>query len=522
MLTLDQLRATLAECGCCPPPGCCPPVVECRSGFAVAKSRGFTDPDASISDDLPSRQTRYLRHIQRRAGVAPPDVIALYFPYIDGGPSYVQNSFTVDWSHSFIQEFSQGFDASVSGAYFAGGCGPDMSTAPVESYRCEVTGGWTEMYYAERGSAFALTNYLARQVIVTLSDAEGEETENHIAWETESAAWDAAHPDYAAEVAAHAVAHPAWVAALDAWNSSYNDWTDAWNAWHEGGEIGDAPVEPDPFTDPEPTLAEPRPTEPPEFYGPCIQKKTTVTTRWEEVGSTVVLTESTEEDPNPSTEVSYSDSGGGLGDIPYEEWERLYEEPVTFEDFLSLAEAWIATKADFEHASDSGSDACPPGNLCQASKKFYADPAAYWQSQIEIDFFQYRFKHNKCCAWAERRSEWDTIFYPQEWLDWKTATAALGSGDEPIPEPSRPVKNPRAWTWTGTPPRCDDSSSSESTPTDPYDYEPMWSPWSATIFVPAGNHEGIVVNRNYQQKCYEAPPEEFPDLFGTYDTSSES
>jgi hypothetical protein len=522
-LTLDKLRATLAECGCCPPPGCCPPLVECRSGFARAASVGFVDPAFSDSSIPYSRQTRYLRRrFDSRSGVAPPPGISDY-PDLSG--TFSSAEYVVTWSYAKIEEFDQAFNASVAGAYFTGrDCGPDMQTAATLTYRCEITGGWTERYYDVYYDGSDWVRYQTVLKENVLSDAVGEETEDHVAWSEASAAWDAAHPDYPAEVAAYTAAHAVWQAAYDAWSEAYTAWTAAWNAWHEGGETGPEPEEPAPFTDVEPELADPRPAEPEEFYPPCTQKRVITWTEWHLVGGEVVLRPDTEESPNPYTETRYEGYvGGGLGDIPIEEWEDVLELPVTFEEFVALAEAWIATKANFDYASDSGSDACPPGDLCRATKRFYPDPASPWQSDIDIDFFQYRFKLDKCCGWQDIRSEWDTIFYPKEWLDWQIETAALGSGEDPLPEPSRPVKNPRVWTWSGTPPLCPGSSSdSGSTPADHYDYEPMWSPWSATIFVPGGDHEGVVVNRNYQQKCYEAPQQQFPELFGTYDESSDS
>jgi hypothetical protein len=520
-LDLDTLNATLAECGCCEHPSCCPPQIECQSGFGRGESVGFIDPgsDDDRSDSgalgIDWKQTRYLRKVFVETGGGDYTNVEDY----PGGSSgsFTSQTLAVTWVKRFIEEYSQAFEASVSGAAGLGFCGisePEFET------RCEYSGGWVSEIFEPYFADGVWSNFLSQRVTGTISDASGEETAEHIEWEIEAVAWDLAHPDYPAEVAAYEAAHSAWQADYDAWEVTYLAWQEDWNEWDAGGQIGPEPEEPAPFEDPEPTLAAPRPEEPGEFYPECTMKTTTVTTAWERVGGVVQLVEDTEEDPNPRTDISIPGFVEGITESSALE----YEEPVTFEAWLALVEAWLATNSNFDHAEDSGFDsqACPPGNGCTATK-IIGRGIDEWQSAIETDFFRFRIKLNKCCAWPAIRSEWSRVMFPQAWLEW-LAEVEAATGSDPLPtEPAtKPVKTPQVWTWSGVPPRCEDSTSgSDSVPLNPYDHEPMWSPWSLVIALPDGM-EGRIANRNYYQKCYAAPPQRMPEIFGIYEPDSES
>jgi hypothetical protein len=164
--------------------------------------------------------------------------------------------------------------------------------------------------------------------------------------------------------------------------------------------------------------------------------------------------------------------------------------------------------------STSESEPPPPPDPCERPNCY---PAVIFATA-----FQYRFKLNKCCAWRAIRSEWDEVFFPKAYLDWLAETALLSDESDWPENPGGVIVTPKAWVWSGVPPRCDGSSDSpDSSEDNPFDYEPMWSPWSALVKTAAGQ-EGWIELRNYQQKCYEAPPQQMPDVFGVYELADES
>ncbi|MES2923680.1 MAG: hypothetical protein V4819_19150 [Verrucomicrobiota bacterium] len=247
----------------------------------------------------------------------------------------------------------------------------------------------------------------------------------------------------------------------------------------------------------------PNPDYPGTFYPPCTLKTT--------------LTETVHSFGVPGSPSTLEFIPGFLPAGPFTT-SFIYENEVTFEDWVSLVETWLASRMNFDAAEDSGSDGCAPGALCQATKTIYDYSSVdFGQSAMDTDWFRFRIKHNKCCAYTDLRSEWDRVFYSREWLEWFAEVSALTGSDPRPEEPAKPGRTPQVWTWTGTPPRCDDSAS-DSAPLDPYDDETMWSPWSLVISMPDGV-EGSILNRNYQQKCYGTVPDWMPGVFGTYDPS---
>ncbi|MEO5712157.1 MAG: hypothetical protein ABIT37_01605 [Luteolibacter sp.] len=508
-LDLDKLIGTLRECGCCTPPECCAPLIECQSGFARAYRVGFHDPgsDSYTGSDYAAeawRRTRYLRSVAEQHGISlEPSVVE----YPSGGGTYTESTLEADWVIRFIMEYDQGFSAATAGAYFSfGDC---ERTDAVATDRCEYSGGWTSQRFYPYDEGDGWANYLGWQEIGVLDDASGELDPAWTAWEAAAGDWDTAHPDYPGEVADYEAAHATW-------ETDYAAYVVAYDAWVEGGSVeGEEPVAPV-----EPTAPDARPPEPAKYYPPCTMRSTITVTLWERSGGETVLIEDTEEAPNPSTTIVIPGSVAGDNSPSVVN----YESPVTIEEWIALVEEWISPRANFDHAEGSDSLSCPPGNLCRATKAIGDNRS--WLSftgDYHADWFRFRIKLNKCCAWTAIRSEWVRVAYPAVWLDWLGVKNSTEGSDPVPPEPEeQPEKLVQAWTWTGTPPRCDESDSG-SDANNPFDEEAMWSPFSLVIRLPDGaDHQGIIANRNYKQKCYAAPFQAMEEVFGTYEHESES
>ncbi len=536
-ITLDALVGTLQECGCCPPPLCCAPLVECQSRNMYARVIAFIKyPDASDSDS--DVQAGFLPHYRTRAYRNARDEVittTATFPgpesYTNGGESYTAETIDYNYTHDFIEEYSDIFSVPDAVPH----CRFNES---VYSYRCEVSGGYVRLSYATYATTAAgppVTStwhtYLAFREEVVYSDVSGLESDAHLEWEalyTDAATWQGLHDTWVTDNAAW----NAW----DALRNTHDEWEavrDAHDAW-EADPVGEEPPiegsEP-----PEEGAEPPNPDEPgaePEALNPpCTMRTTTTQTSWEVIGLPgggveVRLVDYGSDGPdNPQT--FHSDSAGGNPGSP--DPVVVYSNLITFESWLAAVDAFHTLSANFDGIEDeSTSTACTTRDRCSASKDIYRnliDQDGTWNANFQ--WFRYRFKLNKCCAWQSIRSEWDEILYRQEWLDWKATMDARGDSEstpDPVEPSPEPVKTAKVWEWTGTPPRCPDDSSlsSDAPPVDPYDHEPMWSPWSAVVKMPAGEIQGVILNRNYQQKCYEAPPQQMPDVFGTYEDDSRS
>lgn len=482
-IDLDTLNDLLSHCGCCNHPTCCPPQIECHSGATNLQDSLFEKPLDDSDSSIPDfERTRYKRIKRTWEGVpfereelfsesSPPGA-----PYVD--VSRVVESLECDWVWTYINQYTNSFRTETSPDFFRI-C--DLQ-ASIPMITCEVTGGYTytqkDRVIAPGGIGAFYDSYVETAATENVS---GEETEDHAAWITL----------YGSE--------EGWQAARDEWQEASN----AHSAWLLN------PVGPEPEVPGEPF------NEPEEFYGPCTFKttKTGTYTDWDEENG-IHVRPSTEEAPNPEISVSFNDDGPDFRGRPAPAPPLIYEDPVSYFEWLAEVDAWHESVANFDHRDSSESEFadCQYGFECSAFKAVNAYQPG-WSAQYQ--WFRYRFKLNKCCVWENIRSEWDEVFYPREWLEW---LRWIESSDFPQPEEpaARPEKTERVWVWTGTPPRCDDSTS-DSAVLNPYDYEPMWSPWSAVVKMPTGlAGQGIIVNRNYMQKCYAAPPEKMPGIFGIY------
>lgn len=518
--TLAEVNALLAQCGCCPLPRCCPPQLECRSVVVSANMVGFIKPPAdSDSDEVPAfMATRYLKRTHGGLrGLGDDTTYGNYPPSgAGGGGTYVNYTRTDSRSAFYVSEYDRSFQAGMACI---------ATPAALQTGHCLITGESTETYYTayredlvEGESIGANANFLSGTVVTEWVSAAGERTEEHIAWEEEADAWDLANPGHEAAVAAWQVDHDAWDAEVAAWEIAYQEWLN-------GGEVGDPP----PDHRVEPTRPADRPTEPTEFYPECTLRVNTTYTNYERVnlgeGWIIRLIPEDSEYENPRTDTYIH----GLI-IPTDDEETAnYENVVTYEDFIGLVEAWSAENKVEAFASselaESDSDYCPASEICGAYK-FYGDAASQpFFAAFEARLFQYRWKLNKCCGYESITSGWREVLWPLEYLQWLAEIELLGS-DDPVPPPPvdlDALAAKKQWLWSGSPPLCpieSDSADSGTPPLDPYDHEPMWSPWSAIVGLPVGER-GRIGLRNYFQLCYGTLKDFMPQVTGEIDFSDD-
>ena len=482
-LTLNALIGTLQECGCCPPPECCPPLVECQEIFGAIGFAGFLKPPESESDSSLLEPGLYKKRT-RVVSISGGYTVDGTYNIGAGDVTYAAFVSSITYNSTRVEEVESPLAGGLYGRFIPDPCGVEVGGW--KDVVCTFAGSWVE---TNQSVAFTGTFpdydvhvFTSLQRTTTYSSAEGDETEAHAAWRT-------------------------------------------------GGMEGPEPVE---------------------LYGPCVLKITESVSAWYYGEGGVTAEESTgfpDYIPYPITTVTYDDSlgvpsvpGGSDGVDVIDEF--VYADLVTWADFITLAHGWMEGNINFRATpemagSESASDVCEYGPGCHpytAIGSFYSEYTGYptypdyagfpallpsGTSYLFVlrGFVRFRFKLNKCCPWRNIHSEWDQVFYPREWLDWFSYQTRKGESDPDLPEPApAPEKALKAWSWSGTPPLCSEDSDSTTPPVDPYDHEPMWSPWSLVM---SSRDDGVIANRNYQQKCYEAPVQEFPTLFGTY-TGSES
>ncbi|MEY3895830.1 MAG: hypothetical protein RLZZ214_1350 [Verrucomicrobiota bacterium] len=517
--TLAEFNAIIAQCGCCEHPRCCPPQLQCRSVNVIANRLGYVDPSDSDSDSDEVPQFMRVHYLKKTIGgnVTGFDytTYATYPPAgAGGGDTYVQVSRVDSRFSKYIEEYDRAFRASAACIVT-----PDF----VNSGSCEVGGSLTESYYTayredvtEGESIGANANFLSGTVVTQWVSAAGERTEEHIAWQEDAEQWDLDHPDYETEVADYEAAHAIWQADYDAWNAE-------WTIWNDEGQVGTEPT----FDDPEPQLAAPREQEPSKFYPECTYRVNTTYTNWERVnlgeGWTIRLIPEEEGYENPRTDTYFA------GSTPTAGGDAVYEDPVTYEDFLALVEAWSAANAAEAFArselSESDSDYCPFVNDFCGAYKFFGDaPGQIYIGAFEARLFQYRWKLNKCCGFTSITSGWREVYWPLEYMQWLAEIEGLGSDDviPPPPVDLDALAAKKQWLWSDIPPLCvqSDSADSDAPPVDPYDHETMWSPWSAIVEIPVGER-GRKGLRNYFQNCYGPLKDFMPQVTGEVDFSDD-
>lgn len=501
--TLHHLNQILHECGCCQHPSCCEPEVEYQSGSCLVDDVGFVDHDESNgesgSDDEPWKVTKYLRRVLTSGYTGYAGVQVPYPSPNPEGEKYIGSSAEGSITMKYFEEYSSPIEASASGIYT---CKEDDS---VFSTRCTYAGSMTEEHKGTYRHDGKWHSYVSTVVSMTVSSVAGQRRKEHIEWEENHSAWEAANPNYEQDVQQYNEAHSAWQAAEAQWQN-------AWNNWHAGGQQGEEPPYPNAPTEP------PKPpSEPTKFYSECTSKSTYTRRNYRIVYQDGLpvreMVPSSPGNPNPYNYETIPMQAIGVA-VPTK---TTYEEPVSWRQWLSLADAWVNANvisfpndsADESAAPDLGN--CKPGDWHYAQKTVGMGPGGTTGNPAKrmlSRYFRYRLKLNKCCGYKDIRSEWDLIRYPAKWLQWS-------SGGQNGVEPELPEKTPQVWGWSGTPPQCHDSDSAPKED-DPYDYRPMWSPWSQVVKMPDGEDEGIMRNRNYKQKCYEGPPEDMPEVFGTY------
>lgn len=378
------------------------------------------------------------------------DPVTDTFPGTD--ETYISEEYTGSGSVTTRTEISSLWQAGFIGA---SPCGTPSSEDITSETTCTAAGGGSHKFFGGYFEDDSWHTYLASEVTYAGTDVSNEQTPEHAAWEED---------------------HDVWLGELAAYEAEYAEYEEDHAEWVEGGMVGPEPEPPEPIRE--------EPVEPP--YGhPCGTLS-------------VVATTTVYDGPDDSEgETTSSEFFTLVGSLPL--WDGTTEDTRTLtegntpEELVGLAQAW----ADGNVAA--AFEACPGGEGCLA-----IGPD---ETTGETQYFRYRYKLNRCCGWKTIRSEWLEIEADQPWLDWEAA------GDEEAEEPPGAIDTPRVWEWSGTPTSegCRDEDGNPDPEADPYIDEDMWSEWSSPLG--AGLDTGrLVVLRDYRQKCYQAPPQTFPDL----------
>ena len=520
---LAELNAILAQCGCCEMPRCCPPLLECQSltgGFFV---QGYVKPDSG--SDSGGIGEVYLKKGTTSILTGGGTVSGGSASGEDAGDcGYSSSTWSIDarsfYGHAYTRAYQGGigYDTASSGS---GGC----PVWPLETPKvfCSASGMSTITHsdtkcWGGEGSDPPTAEYAVSAVdTYTIDEAEGDLNPDWVAWHAEFG------EGYAAAKATYE-GHLEDVAVYDAWVAA--------------GEIPPAPPLP---ADPPPDM----PVDPPlKFFGPCDFKVTeTIDIRPHYFGKNSDGTSAEPvpvgEDPTFAEWIAAGAPAGwgppcsGVGEIvrytdtPLASLSVLAQGPVThtestdYEDAVTGTE-WLAQVAALMAAAEFPNQDCM-GSQCSAFRSLSGDLLTQADDlHFTEQIFRYRLKLNKCCGYNTILSGWSEVFLPQAYLDWLLAVDAATSSETPPPCPVdlNDTATLKQWLWSGAPPLCpeDSSSGSSSATLDPYDHEPMWSPWSLTVRVP-DLQRGMVILRNYWQKCYGPLPDEMPLVMGALDLS---
>lgn len=517
----DSTEAEPGDCGCCAMPKCCPPELECQSLRGSFSRMGFLEFGDSASDGATWRVYHKQGVRTTRVGSGTDSSTGT-----SADCGYSSSTYSINVTQFIGQEVPRvyyggigyGQGSASTSASDSTGCPFWGPVTPTEV--CTATGtSWIE--YSEThcysNGVDPPTPIYARSYRYehTLSDAEGETTEDFTAWR-EIYPTDGDFNDA--------------VTAYNQYLEDYSDWETAWNAWNDGGQVGDEPPQPD--------TVDPPLDRPDESYGPCWYKITTEITidphyfGYNSDGSSA-------DDPDPVVFATWIE-GGAIGEPPCSGVGEVYDytntpvssmpswgspttnSEVVYEGGVDKDE-WIAIVQAVMDAAEFPSEGCM-SDLCSASREIRENISTGGNDIFFTEqWFRYRWKLNKCCGLYSALS-WLEVFYPQAFLDWLNS-----SSSDPAPVDDLPVVEPKSWEWTGIarPTECDNSNSADSIigPGEPgydaFDDETRWSPWSLVVKTPVGE-EGSTLLRSLYMVCYRSDYGTKPDyipLYGDYNPS---
>lgn len=493
--TLDDWNERLAACGCCEMPGCPVPVQECESIQVTIKMPGFWHDSARWSKrergvdeetfaDL--TETEY----QIWTGSSYSGTIA--------GDEFTSQTIgdvsTVVFTEAYVPRFEVFVDGRVQCLYQA---------APL-TYTCDgtyvrTTLNWVGTYSSVYG--YHVTNNV--ETTETWYDAGGEETDDHIQWELDHAAWLVLFPtpeDYQDAVDAYDAAVIAYDAAVIVFEEDYAQWLIDYDAWIAGGEVGDPPEEPVPPVPPVPPQEEP--IEPEEFYEECTWKKHTLIR---------------------NRDVTYDGAGLAIGawTTTFDNRELVsgppgtltawtYDEETTTVEARAEMEARL-TAADFDTCAAQLGDAF---HTCAAA--YEVRPAdGSLELMVVGDGVRYCWVIPDTFAGSYFKITWDVLEEPDGWnatindpgetlpdpLPEGYDTAEAWWAEHQVPDPAAPdrsfVSEDNTWEWTG--------------PGDPEDEDSWKSGWYS-IDPPSVPGTRRVVNIRFE--CYRSDYGSKPEITG--------
>lgn len=458
IITTSQDRDDVDCCGC-GMTGCDAPRKQCESISVVAGSAGYVNPEDET-------WKRYKKN------------------YVDYGftTSAIDTDF-VDSSSSFHSENGSEFD-KVYSITFENSSEECPNIVPLETIICVETGSKTFTNYESTGDpperGDKISEYEQHRI-----NREGTETEEHSAWEetwTDQETWQAAYDAWVIDHAAWGVDHAAWQEALDEWNVTYLEWVDAYNAWDTGGQVGPAPEEPAPFTDPEPEEPTEPDAEPDELYGPCsFADVETQTDHTVTPAETTTITINAEDRDGATSYSNFVEST-----ISYTSLGEIYDLPVTYAEWKSVVQTALDTELDFASCTPDGSD-CKSFITFDPSEEPEVEHGNVSASATKA---RYRFGTPSGYSRSVWEMQWDEYFFPDGWD--ATINDPEVTPPDPLPEDWEhpqipdPAATPpslvaaKSWTWGGD----------------------TGNPWSDWFEIPIPTEPGETRPVNVLVKCY--------------------
>lgn len=475
-MAIETLEDVNAQSCCCDLTPCPIPVEECQSVAASMSSVGFFNEE---DEGWILYKTSGWTSTLSGSGTT-----------LSSNPAYNEGADFVSQSRSASANSFVGntIDPSHAGGV-AGGASDCPYQEEVNTPVCTATGTASQSNYAVKfwGGPPANADYgETDSLTLSISSAEGLETEEHLAWEaiyTDHDTWQGLHDTWETD-------HAAWQADYDAYQAAYDAWLIAYDEWVTGGEIGDPPVEPDPFTDPEPE----EPTEEPaETYPAC----------WYKITQTRVIyphwfgkySDGTPADPDDPEAFADWVDGGMVGDPPSSGTAVTYsytDDPLsilttllisgdggitdeeTYSDPVDYA-AWVsATKAAAEAMLEFTDEACLEDE-CAAAYDVTAEPETTG-ADLSLSATTARTQFKIPATWADQITgatvpftgtyfliTYDVLDEPDGWDDTiddpEYVPPIPNDPPEPVPQvpkPGRPSRSfhledqVREWTGPGT------------------------------------------------------------------------
>lgn len=490
MIVRTHQDLELIFCNCdCLPPSCEAPRRECESYDATMRSTGWIPPSDYVDPDLEPLEEGEERPFRIYKTRKHTKTITVSMNTLDNGDGEVGSG---GGTESVLDSYSEMFEGGNSSFE---DCWWQESTI---ERKCEVTWSYTESGYARHYQDGEPVSVKVDQHNEWVESLAGTQTDEYKEWAKDwtDESWQAAHD--------------AWKAAADAAAEEREAYDSAYAQWVSDGEIGEPPVEPEEFTDPEP------PVKPDENYGECVYRERSTTTtyagwwnsleenevqEWELISVVpFISSQAPSQYVETTNEVTYE---GSMNEEQWQEHVReKFIENVSFDNNkclgencaarneavytgliamakvryrmgIPLGDRWEAITAEWKawDEEDEGTRGEEPlKTTLDVAHAAWVIAMAAWEAADPLTRGAAPIEPTKRSTY---QMQWDEMFFPASWVKWRTLRDAYEAaqeahdawtkansderGDEPtIPDlPEAPDAFPtlvvsREWTYNGT------------------------------------------------------------------------